>query len=1461
MKKINAYYIYIFIILQPIIDVIAYFTFSPKITIISFLIRSILLFLFVLISFYKIKDKKKLIYTILPLLIVGGIHVLNITLRNGIVFGDIKNIFSIMQLPALAIIFVYLLKQEANYKKQITKGLITNFITIFLVIVLSILTKSYATTYADYGILGWFSGSNTPSMIITMLCPLFLIYITMKKSWVLYSLSSIAIIFLLFINGTRACYFSMIALFILMTYICIFMKKTYIKKYYVFISILSLLLSITLFPISTTNQRILINKEHYSNTQQVLENIELTPEEIEKNLVELQKLEEEIGFFDKNKIKEKDLEVYEQLKLSYLYVDVMKEHGAMPVIERMRDKISAETLADNRLVKRINSDIVFDKSDIITKLFGINYQPIADSQHDPENDITAIFYYLGYIGFSVYICYILYFVFITFKKFIKDKKIIINGEIIVLCYTYALAVLGGELTGAILRKPSANVYVAIIMGLIYIFCTSKEEKHEKKNNQITFLNLHLGYGGIETSTINSANTLSEKYDVEIISLYNLTDNQEKLLNKNIKVKYLYNGGPNKKELIRAIKSKNIFSCIKESFKAIKILYLKKALIIKSILECDSKFIVSTRWEFSKLLSIYKPNDAIAIAQEHHHHNNKKKYIKILSEEYMGIDYLFALNKSLEKDYKLFLKSNENTKIVVVPNMVIQSQTISDLNNKNIISVGRLHPGKRISEIVKMIPKLKNVGDFYIIGDGEDYTKIEELIKELSLTKKVKLLGYKNREEIEKYYQKSSVFVMASESEGLPMVLIEAMSSGLPCVAYETDCGVDDIIDNNENGYIVKNRNEKEYIEKLDELLGNPKKLKEFGKNAKQKANKFSPSEVFKKWEKILTKAEENKVGLIKTIKDFFKDLFSSKKMNNFLFLLSSFSYLVLIDIFNRTLVTNGIDIDVLTGETSQAFNIVWILLILILFSITKGWLKKITIITIDLILLIYSIVNYFVFSYFGNVFSWKDIVLSGDGMSFISSIFKYINSTIIIFIIISLILIIVSIILSKHNLLKVNSITMIIVCVVMLSALINYNNRYRELTQIVDGWNASEAINNNSNYYSTWINPNKLIKIGGTYDYIIRDFYHSFLKKENIKDSNEYIKEKLSELNNNTKNNTLNYEGLFKGKNLIFVMMESMDDWLIEKEVTPTISYMMKHGFNFNNHYSPVYVTGSTANTEFIANTGIYPNINKLSPNYAYTNNSYKYSLPNLFTNNNYIVNSFHRSSGTIYNRGIMHLSFGYKKYHNYNEMGISDENLDLDSHVAIDGYDKIVSSDKFMSFIITYSPHTPYTYDKIECAKNLKDIQKLKLNTNNEEEICGYSSARETDNMFKILIEKLKADGKLEDTVIIAFTDHPNYIKYSEQETNILNKTLFFIYNSELEEHQIDEISSTINILPTIKNLFALEGDYYYPGCDLLNCKENYVIFNDFTYYDGKEIKPLTEKQYADVNYSKHLLISDYYK
>ena len=139
----------------------------------------------------------------------------------------------------------------------------------------------------------------------------------------------------------------------------------------------------------------------------------------------------------------------------------------------------------------------------------------------------------------------------------------------------------------------------------------------------------------------------------------------------------------------------------------------------------------------------------------------------------------------------------------------------------------------------------------ILGDGPEYENLSNLIKELHLENNVSLEGYIPKEKLEKYLLNSSIFLMASLTEGLPMVLLEAMSYGIPCIAYETASGVNDIIDDSKNGYVIKERNELQYIKKLQYLMDDPVLRKRMSKEAIKKAEKFSKENILKKWYNIL----------------------------------------------------------------------------------------------------------------------------------------------------------------------------------------------------------------------------------------------------------------------------------------------------------------------------------------------------------------------------------------------------------------------------------------------------------------------------------------------------------------------------------------------------------------------------------------------------------------------------------
>lgn len=843
LNYLKSKWLFYFIALQPIVDLIAYFQTKVFGTSYSWIIRFFGLITLTVVLFIKSKNKKRLFFSCLPFGIFLVLHIFNLYRINSLnLILDLKYFILVFQMPIITIFLIDYVKEHKESIEMIKKGIIGSILVIAIIEFLSYITNSYEITYeySKTGIIGWFTGSNTPSMILCALCPWALYYSFSKKNNYFYVIMCIVAFSLLYFNATKACYITLVTSFVVLLFISIFSKsynnKSKVLK--IFISSVFVLLTIILYKYSFTAINVNMASKNITDNNILID--EIISEKYSDNTSEIIPNDKTISYSDE--------EILKILKISHIYAELIEVHGEQEVINAMREHLSATDLANNRLLKVTNAKIENKNSDLLTHLVGSGYSRFEKNDYDLETDLDAIYYYYGYVGFALYMTFILYFCILAIIKLVKDLSIIRNGEYIILCYLIPLLVYGGQYSGAFLRKPNANIYLSLFLLLIYFNCKNKPNT-QIKNNKISFLLLHLGYGGIESATINTANALVDKYEIELISFYKLKNNQANMLNKNIKVKYLYNGEPNRNEFMQSVKNKKIIAIFKEGIKAVNILLKKEILIINEIKNSDAKAIVSTRVEFSTLLSEYGSKDIIKIAQEHHYHNDNKKYINKLKYQYKNIDYLCALTKGLKTDYEKFLVKNKHTKIILLPNMIESVSKKSTLESKNIISVGRLHEGKRIDELVTIFSKLKNQkAKLFIIGTGEEENKIKDLIKKYKLQKRVIMLGYLDFKQQEKYYLNSCIFAMTSVTEGLPMVLLEAMNHGLPCIAYDLDNGVKDII-NDKNGYIIKDRNEIEYVETLDKVLN--ENLNKKSIEVLNTASKYYKENVIKIWNKIL----------------------------------------------------------------------------------------------------------------------------------------------------------------------------------------------------------------------------------------------------------------------------------------------------------------------------------------------------------------------------------------------------------------------------------------------------------------------------------------------------------------------------------------------------------------------------------------------------------------------------------
>jgi len=371
--------------------------------------------------------------------------------------------------------------------------------------------------------------------------------------------------------------------------------------------------------------------------------------------------------------------------------------------------------------------------------------------------------------------------------------------------------------------------------------------------KITILALHLNYGGIERFITNLANSISDDYEVEIVSTYKLSDKPFFKLNDNITVKYLITDlKPNKNLVKKYLTEHRFIKLFKELIKSIKVLHYKKCRMIKYIKKCDSDIIISTRDIHNEWLGKYGNSNVLKIGSEHNDIDSTK-YIKTISNTAKKLDYFVVVSKKMVDDYKKHL----NIPIIHIPNSIEKlPKSFSKFNKNNIISVGRLESVKGFEDLIDVIKivvlKNKNV-KLNIVGDGSQYKLLDNKINELGLQNNVNLLGYKNSKKLSELYNQSSIYVMTSLSESFGLVLLEAQSHKLPCIAFASANGAKELINNGVDGYLIGNRDKEKMANKILELINDKDKCKQLGEKALENSKKYLSKNIKQKWVDIFEK--------------------------------------------------------------------------------------------------------------------------------------------------------------------------------------------------------------------------------------------------------------------------------------------------------------------------------------------------------------------------------------------------------------------------------------------------------------------------------------------------------------------------------------------------------------------------------------------------------------------------------
>ena len=348
-------------------------------------------------------------------------------------------------------------------------------------------------------------------------------------------------------------------------------------------------------------------------------------------------------------------------------------------------------------------------------------------------------------------------------------------------------------------------------------------------------------------------------------------------------------------------------------------------------------------------------------------------------------------------------------------------------------------------------------------------------------------------------------------------------------------------------------------------------------------------------------------------------------------------------------------------------------------------------------------------------------------------------------------------------------------------------------------------------------------------------------------EQDEAIKEMHEYFNTQEPTNKNEYTGMFEGKNLIVLVAESFSSLAIREDLTPNLYKLYKEGFQFDDFYTPVFPV-STADGEYITDTSLIPkegvwSFKEIVGNYM------PYSYANVFENIGYSSNAYHNHTATYYNRDKYIETMGYNSYLAVGT-GLEDRmntsrwpNSDYEMiNVTMDDY---INNDKFLAYYMTVSGHLNYTktgnamvYRNWEQVENLPYSHKAK----------SYLAANiELDKAVGELINRLSEAGKLEDTVIVISGDHYPYgltleeineLSTYERDDNFEKYHMpFLIWSGSMKEPiKVEKVGSSLDILPTVLNLFGIEYDSrLLIGRDILSNASPLVIFSDRSFITDK--------------------------
>lgn len=294
---------------------------------------------------------------------------------------------------------------------------------------------------------------------------------------------------------------------------------------------------------------------------------------------------------------------------------------------------------------------------------------------------------------------------------------------------------------------------------------------------------------------------------------------------------------------------NMHNRVQRFFSLIKSLMASRKKLSKVVREVKPDYIYAAHiYNLVELFLIDRSIRSKIVMSEHGSYYGYNKIYTLLKRCLYPRVYCVSVPNRMDVEVYNGWKNNA----IFIPHLVTYSVLKRNpLNTKVVLNIGRLTQDKRQDVLIKIWSEVKNKQDWqlWIVGDGEEKEKLQMLIVELNLEQSVKLLPA--RKNIEEIYQQASVFAFSSQYEGFGMVLLEAMSFGIPCISFDCPSGPRDVIKNNVNGYLIENANTEQYVILLEKLIHmDLEELQQYGRAAYDFVQQWDNGKIEEEWKRV-----------------------------------------------------------------------------------------------------------------------------------------------------------------------------------------------------------------------------------------------------------------------------------------------------------------------------------------------------------------------------------------------------------------------------------------------------------------------------------------------------------------------------------------------------------------------------------------------------------------------------------